>query len=320
MRKIVRDWKHSSGKWEFGLLQAACAALITVMSGCDSGEPALRPQDEPELSAEAVREVVLAVHPYASPVELVSQFAPLLAHVRRETGLALTFSVSEDYETHIARMGNEEVDIAFMGPAPYVSMSEQYGPKPLLCCFEEEGSRGFRGYVIVRNDNPAVSLNDLEGKSFASSSRKSTMSYVIPRYMFIQAGVPFPETRLRIVNSHNNVCLNVLAGDINAGAVKAETYLKYRDRNLKAIATTPEVVTHAFVAASNMDPEILDRIKSALLAIRGHDQVRKLLIPIKETLTGLVPVDDSDFDLLRAIMAAVRADEERSTEEGVQAR
>jgi ABC-type phosphate/phosphonate transport system substrate-binding protein len=142
------------------------------------------------------------------------------------------------------------------------------------------------------------------------------MSYVVPRYMFIQAGVPFPDAHLRIVGSHNNVCLNVLAGDVNAGGIREKAYLKYKDRDLKVIVVSPKMIEHPFVATDNLDAETCALVKEALLNIKGKDKIKRLLTPIKATLTGLVPVEDKDYNLLRVMMSAVREDEKRSAEEG----
>jgi len=301
------------------LLTVLALAGVLFLGGCNS-EPASQTEAKPIRSEKTteveIQRIVVAVHPYASPVEIGRQFAPLLGYLSDRMGIPFTLLISENYETHIARVGSNEVDIALMGPAPYVAMSERFGKKRLLCCFEVNGSPDFQGYVIVRKDNPATSLQDLQVKSFASSSRKSTMSYVVPRYMFIQAGVPFPDAHLRIVGSHNNVCLNVLAGDVNAGGIREKAYLKYKDRDLKVIAVSPKMIEHPFVATDNLDAETCALVKEALLNIKGKDKIKRLLTPIKATLTGMVPVEDKDYNLLRAMMYVVREDEKRSAEEG----
>lgn len=291
---------------------------VVFLGGCNS-ETASQKKDqriEPEKkTGSQVQEIVLAVHPYASPVELARQFAPLLEYLSERVGMPVTLHISKNYETHIDQVGDNNVDIALMGPASYVAMSERFGKKRLLSRFKVDGSSSFQGYIIVRKDNPATSLQDLQGKSFASSSRNSTMSYVVPRYMFIQAGVPFPEEQLRIVRSHSNVCLNVLAGDVNAGGVREKAYLKYKDRDLKVIAQSSWVTEHPFVATDRLGAEAYALIKEALLDIKGED-VKRLLGPIKSTLTGLAPVEDRDYDQLRTMVSVVRKDEKRSTAAG----
>ena len=304
------------------LLVVTLSAISMFFIGCDRDEPVSKESTRESTSGESATAarpaIVIAVHPYASPVELVSNFTPLLEYLRERTGRGFSLVISQSYETHIARVGANEVDIALMGPAAYVAMSEQFGKKRLLCCFEVNGSPDFHGYIITRKDSPATSLADLQGKSFASSSRKSTMSYVVPRYMFITAGVQFPDAQLRIVGSHNNVCLNVLAGDVYAGGIREKAYRKYKDRNLKAIAVSPKVTAHPFIATDRLDNETYAQIKQAMLNIKSKEEIEMFLKPIKSSLTGLTAIEDKDYDQLRNMMAVVREDERRSTERGRQ--
>lgn len=294
--------------------------ISMVFIGCDRSDPVSGAVTDKSASVKSGAisgpPIILAVHPYASPVDLVRNFTPLLEYLNEVTGRKFNMVISQSYETHIARVGANEVDIALMGPASYVSMSEQFGKKRLLCCFEINGSPDYNGYIIAKKDSPATSLADLQGKSFASSSRKSTMSYVLPRYMFIEAGIPFPDAQLRIVGSHNNVCLNVLAGDVYAGGVREKAYQKYKDRNLKIIAVSPKLTEHPFVATDRLDDETYTQIKQAMINITSEEEIEKLLKPIKSTITGLTAVEDVDYDRLRTIMAVVREDEKRLTKEG----
>ncbi len=293
--------------------------LPTLLISCRSKEPPAEEQAKEDASEKTAANdepaINLAVQPYASPIELVKNYTPLLEYLRQHTGRQFTLTICKSYETHIACVGDNEVDIGLMGPATYVTMTEQFGKKRLVCCFEVNGSPEFQGYVLVRKDSPATSIEDLQNKSFASASKLSTMSYIAPRYMFIKAGVPFPEKRLKIVGSHSNVSLNILAGDVYAGGVREKTYQKYKDRGLKVIAVSPKVTEHPFVATDKLDAKTYTLVKEALIAIKGKDEIKRLLAPIQPTLTGLVPVEDKDYDTLRTMMAAVREDEERFTQE-----
>ncbi len=316
--------RRLSLSWSLSLLVVTLSAVSISMFfiGCGRNEPVSEEETHESTSGEsettAEPAIIIAVHPYASPVELVRNFTPLLEYLREHTGKRFSLVISQSYETHIARVGANEVDIALIGPVSYVAISEQFGGKRLLCCFEVNGSPDFQGYIIARKDSPATSLADLQGKSFASSSRKSTMSYVVPRYMFIEAGVPFPDAQLRIVGSHNNVCLNILAGDVYAGGVREKAYQKYKDRNLKVIAISPKVTAHSFVATDRLDDETYAQIKQVMMNIKSKEEIEMLLKPIKSTMTGLTAVTDKDYDKVRTMMAVVSEDERRLTEEGKQ--
>ena len=231
--------------------------------------------------------------------------------MEKVTDRKIKFTVAKSYEDNITKLGKDITDIVYIGPAAYVYMSNIYSKKRILSCLIVNGKHTYNGYIFTRADNPAQKLADLAGKSFASSSKKSTMSYVVPRYMFIEAGVPFPENELQLMGNHNNIALSVLAGDVNAGAVKEKTYHKYESRGLKPIAITPDIFEHLFVAGNNLDDDTYKKMKQAMLAIKRPEDVQRLLTPIKKTLTGLWDAKDSDYDSMRVILRAVNADEAR---------
>ncbi len=257
-------------------------------------------------------EIIFAVHSYASPIELSRSFSPLIEYLSKSINRKIVLKSSVNYEKNIDLVGKDEVDIAFIGPAGYVTMVELYGKKKLICCLATDGTADYRGYIITHKDNPATCLKDLQGKSFASSSRKSTMSYVVPRFMFVQAGLSFPDEQLRIVGSHNNVALNVLARDINAGAIREKTYRKYKDRDLKIIAITPGVCEHPILATNKLDTETFKKIKDAIFSIKKVEDVQRILKPVKESISKLLSVKDSDYDPLRKMISAVKKDEKLS--------
>jgi phosphonate transport system substrate-binding protein len=262
--------------------------------------------------AEESRKLIFSVHPFVSVRELHNNFLPLLAYLEKEIDRKIKFTVAKSYEDNIAKLGKDLADIVYIGPAAYVAMSERYRKKRILACLTVKGRPNYKGYIFTKADNPAQKLADLAGKSFASSSKTSTMSYVVPRYMFIEAGIPFPDKKLQLRGNHNNIALAVLAGDVNAGAVKEKTYHKYEARGLKTIAITPEIPEHPFVVGNKMDDETYNKLKQAMLAIKTPEDVQRLLKPIKKTLTGLSDVQDSDYNILREILRSVKDDEVRT--------
>jgi len=69
--------------------------------------------------------------------------------------------VAKTYKSHIELVGKNKVDIAYMGPAPYVKLVKNYGHKPLLAKIQVLGKSTFRGAIIVAQNSPIKTLADL---------------------------------------------------------------------------------------------------------------------------------------------------------------
>ncbi len=259
-------------------------------------------------AAYAGEPLVFAVHPYLPATELVEKFNPLIEYLAHEVEHRIEIDVARDYGDHITKIGDNKVDIAYMGPAGYVQMVEKYGRKPLLGRLEVNGMPSFQGVIIVRADSPLTSLSGLAGKRFAFGDPRSTMSHLVPRFMLLQEGLTIEDLGgSAFLDNHNNVALGVLSGDYDAGAVKEEVFYKYKKRGLKTLAKTPSISEHLFVAGSRLPPHVVQMLRDALYALGDTEKGLYIMKSLKHSITAIVPVNDKDYDNLRVIMKAVGA-------------
>ena len=247
--------------------------------------------------------LVLAVHPYLPSAEIQQRFAPLAKYLEQKTGHPITVRVGRDYNEHVSAIGGNQVDIAFMGPAPYVLMVAMHGRKPMLARIEVNGKPVLGGTIIARTDGPLRSLSDLKGRRFAFGDRESTMSALVPQYMLQEAGVPLSALRgYDYLGSHKNVALGVLGGDYDAGAVKQEIFDELAPRGLRVLAQLPTVSEHVFVARSNLPPELVDKLRHALLSLATEPDGQQIMQSMHKGMTAMVPASDQDYQSLRAMM------------------
>lgn len=248
--------------------------------------------------------LTLWIHPYLPATELTRRFSPLAEYLSREVGLPVSIRVQKSYKSHIERTGNDEADIAYVGPVSYVKIVETYGEKPLLARMAVRGEPVFFGMIIVREDSPIRSLEDLSGGSFAFGDPNSTMSHLVPRYMLEKGGVPVGKlAKHEFLGSHHNVALAVLGGYFDAGGVKEEVYYEYRERGLRMLAKSPPIAEHVFMTRSTLSTAIQESLRKAMLDLHEDAGGAAILTSLKSDVTALVKVDDGDYDSLRKILA-----------------
>ncbi len=270
------------------LFRAACLllALVIIPGVCWAEEP-----------------LKLGVHPYLPATELVKRFKPLAEYLEKKLGRPVEVTISNDYEHHIYLVGRDRLDIAYMGPASYVMMVERHGRKPLLGRQEVKGVPTFRGVIIAREDSPIKKLRDLRGKRFAFGDPDSTMSHLVPRHMLIRAGVNANDLGgYEFLKGHHNVALGVLVGDFDAGAVKEEVFYEYEGRGLKAIAWTPKISEHVFVASGSLPSGTVKALRETLLGLKDEPGGKAVMDAIKADITAFVPARDGDYENLRIIL------------------
>ena len=259
------------------------------------------------MSTTTSADLVLGVHPFKPATQLTEAFTPLANYLTDKMGEPVSLRIAPDYEAHIDAAGRDELDIAYMGPVPYVKLVEKYGPRRLLARQAIGGNPVFHAKIFVRADSPVRTLADLRGKRFAFGELQSTMSHLVPRYMLWQAGVPVERLAgYKFVGDHVNVALSVLAGDYDAGAVKEDVYFGYESRGLRAIATSAPVSDHVFVAARRLSDAKVRKLREVMLHADRHPQGAAALQVWTSGVKALVPVKDSDYDSLRVVLKKMK--------------
>ncbi|MDA8098901.1 MAG: phosphate/phosphite/phosphonate ABC transporter substrate-binding protein [Nitrospiraceae bacterium] len=258
-------------------------------------------------SAQQQEPLKLCVHPYLAASELVKRFTPLGEYLSRKIGKSVAVEVGNTYETHIHRIGNGIVDIAFMGPASYVQLTERYGKRPILAAFQTKEGKFFHGRIMARKDSSITSLSQLKGKRFVFGDPNSTMSHVVPRYLLLKSGIRLKDlAEVKFLANHDNIAMGILAGTFDAGAVKEEVFLQYESRGLRSLATTPPIPDHLFVVRAGFPADTTRALQDAMLHLADTAEGRSILTGIRNDVTALVPAEDAEYDSLRTIMRELK--------------
>ena len=228
-------------------------------------------------------------------------FTPLLKYLERELGMDVRFATGRDYDDTIDKFIDGTFDLGYIGPSPYV-LATRKAPDALrvIAGIETNHKPTFQAAIVTRKESEINQLKDLRGKRFAFGSRRSTLSYYLPYYMLLKNGVIDQLAHYDILGRHDIVAKNVIMGRYDAGGIKmsvADTYARY----LKKIAVSQPVTDFAIVVHRSMNPELAEKIRKLLFAIRDP----KILHSIKKRMTGFGPRTDTDYNPLRTIMKTV---------------
>jgi phosphonate transport system substrate-binding protein len=250
-------------------------------------------------TARAKESLILWIHPYLPATELIKKFTPLADYLSEKCDKTIQINVSKSYKSHIERVGEERMDLAYLGPASFVKVLNTYGEKILLARLEVNGSPIFHGMIVTREGSHIKSLSNLKDKNFAFGDPNSTMSHLVPRFMLLEAGVSVADfKKVNFLGSHNNVALGVLGGYYDAGGLKEGVYYKYKERGLKLLAKSPPISEHIFVARKDIPQSTIDILRQAMFELKDT----AILNPIKPSVTGLVPAKDEDYNYLISVL------------------
>jgi phosphonate transport system substrate-binding protein len=258
--------------------------------------------------AEPSRPLHLVLTPSQKPTNLIEageEFAQVLAKL---VGLPFRVTVASDYAAVIEALRNRTADLAFVHPVGYV-LANREAKATIVARNLWHGKASFTSRIYVLKDSGLRQLEELRGKTIAFVDPASSSGYTYPMVMLIQRGLVRnrdPKTFFREVvfsGAHDASMRALLNGHVDAIAsfdLAREQYLKDPAERARIvyIAETPPIPEAGIAARDGLDPALVERIRGALLQIRGPEYAG-LLKRLYE-IDGFEPAADRDYDPVRA--------------------
>lgn len=256
------------------------------------------------LCSDNPKELNFGIYPYDNPSKIYQDFNPLLQYLIKRTGLKINLVIAPNYISNIRNIGEGKVDIAFMGPSPYIKANDTFGGVELLARFVMKDNKIDSMVIIAHKESKIKALNDLKGKSFAFGDHQSYGSHFYPRYLLNKAGVRLGDLKYYdYLSSHSRVVLAVSHRDFDAGGVREDIYEKYKNRPIKVIAGPFYIPPHVIVCRKGLSTNIKKELRDALLNLKEQD----ILKSIDPEFIGFAFVKDSDFSEARKIVNFVES-------------
>lgn len=285
-------------------------ALVFLISACqDSPPPSSGNQSQ---SVPPPKDALLfAVHPYDTPSRLESRFRPLCDYLAVQLGRPVALYLAPSYGDQIRRISQGQVDLAYMGPTPYLRAHDHYlkdaaaQDLPILAGETQDGVAGFHSVIVVPDSGPVQSLADLRGRTLALGDNRSFGGHFMARALLWQAGLTLADLKdYAYLGRHERVALAVVHGDYDAGGLREDVARIYLDRGLRIIAKSPLLPPLVVVARPGLAPAIAETVRAALTD-PGPDA--NLAFAALGPGVGFVPVDDSAFKPARRTVRAFEA-------------
>ena len=285
------------------LVSAAVVALLSVACG---GTPA--PAEAP-----VKQDLVMGFVP-SQTSSIVQTNADLLGqYLSQKTGYNITPRVLTSYAAVTEGMTSNNVDIGWVGPLDYV-IAHQINGAEAVTKSVRNGLPSYKAFIIVNVNSNINSIADLKGKKFAFGDPLSTSSNLYPRYLMKKNGLN-PDSDVKGVNISNQtqISVTVCQGTVDAGAIYDDAR-----KNKGADTSCPGILTKTKVLATSDpipgDPQMIrhnlnsgqkKKLRDAMIAM-GSDPTIQPALKALYTIDSLVPAQDSDYDVIRDIVAQAK--------------
>ena len=257
----------------------------------------------------------LVLTPSQKPTDLLAAGEEFGQVLGRLVGVPVRVTVASDYAAVVEALRNRTADLAFTHPGGYVLASRE-AKATIVAKNLWHGKSTFTSRIFVRKDSGLRTLEELRGKTMAFVDPTSSSGYIYPMALLIQRGLVKnrdPKSFFREVvfaGAHDAAMRALVNGHVDAIAsfdLAREQYLKdsvERER-IVFVAETPPIPEAGIAARDGLDPQTFERVRTALLSIRGPAYAG--LLKRLYDIDGFEPAEDREYDPVRAAFELVGA-------------
>lgn len=246
----------------------------------------------------AAETLTFAPLPMETPYTVASQWKPLLNYLELALGITIDIDYSQSNDEIIDKFKAGKLDLAYLGPLPYVTLRKSFPAAEPVVVFHEKDGHATYTCALVTLADPPVSLKGLHGRTVALTQPLSTCGYFATGGLLHDQGSSLEANRYRYLGQHDEVALAVIRGDFDAGGLKTTIARKYAHLGLVVKAESAPLPGLALIANSKrLSPQRIEAIRKTLLSASADnrkqwgDNVRH----------GASPAQDSDYDGLRKL-------------------
>lgn len=240
--------------------------------------------------AQAQDKLRFAPLPMQDKQVLYDNFYPMLSYLENKLHKKIEFVFLKDYQEILANFKEGKIDLAYLGPLPYVELKKEYAFAKPLVAFKE--SNGYATYTC----SLVTSLTTTQEETVALTQPLSTCGYLSVNALINKHLNQF---KFKYLGRHDLVALSILNGEFDMGGLKTAIYQKYYHLGLQEISRTKPLPTFALIANTKTLPSnILFILKNALVTV-SQEQYSTWGEPIRY---GVQEIEDSAYNPVREML------------------
>ncbi len=232
---------------------------------------------------------------------MVLQFRPMATFLEQRLGRPVVFDFSDSYAKILEKFLANTIDLAYLGPLPYVELrAKDDQAEPLVLFREESGQPMYTCAIVTLADQP-LSLTALTNRRFALTQPLSTCGYLAVNGLLQERGSNLEANRYRYLDKHDAVALAVIRGEFEAGGLKTSIAKRYNHLGLQVLAETPPFPGFALVGnRQTLAEPTLQAIRTALTGLDPAGADQAMLTQWGASIRyGAVAATDADYQALR---------------------
>jgi phosphonate transport system substrate-binding protein len=251
--------------------------------------------------------LLLGILPRRNPTLTTELFSPLVNYLSTSLGREIQLVTSRDFESFLQDVKDGRFDIVHYNQFHYVRSSAQYR---VIAHNEEFDRSTVAGALYVKHDSGISRVEQLRGKKVIfGGGEDAMMSYILPRYLLLQAGLQPGDYQEAFAKSPPNSLIALYYDEAQAsGAGDILIDLKVvkgsmDTSQLKHLAVTEQLLHLPWAVHRTMTDDEATRIQALLTGLEDSPEGQAILTQAQ--LTGIGVANDDSYAPHRRIIDQV---------------
>ena len=233
------------------------------------------------------------------PAVMHKRLTPLTKYLSKELNRPVSLKLSPNMGAAINEAAKASVDLAYLTPVAYLKARDK-GNVELIAKTVTNGKASFKLVIVVREDSPIKSVEDLIGKSFAFGDERA----LLQRAAVVGSGIKLGQfSHYKFLGHYDNIARAVMSKDFDAGILKDTMAYKWQGKGLRILYASPDLPPYNIVVSRKVDKGLRDKLRQAFLRLDHNDpEHMRVIKALDKKYDGFAPTSDDEYNVVREMI------------------
>lgn len=234
-----------------------------------------------------------------TPAVMHERLLPLTEYLSDVLKRPVVLKLSPNMPAAIHEVASGAVELAYLTPVAYIR-SHSKGNTQLVAKTITKKKSSFQLMIVVREDSPIKTVEDLIGKKFAFGDRAA----LLQRAAVVSSGIQLEQFgSFGFLGHYDNIVRAVMHGDYDAGILKDTMAFKWEGKGARILYRSPDLPPYNIAARGDIDKQLLAQLKNAFLKLNPDNPKHFSVIKaLDNKYDGFAPTSDSEYDVVRKLI------------------
>jgi len=234
------------------------------------------------------------------PAKMHHRLTPLTQYLSGKLKRPVTLKLSQNMPGAIDDVSSGAVELAYLTPVAYIK-SHKKGKTRLVAKTVTKGRGSFQLMIVVKENSPIKTLEDLKGSSFAFGDKAA----LLQRAVVVGSGVKLESLgSYEFLGHYDNIVRAVLHGEYDAGILKDTKAFKWKGKGIRILYSSDNLPPYNIAASNNVSDEQLAQLKEAFLSLDAKNEKHKKIIKaLDKKYDGFAATSNAEYDVVRRLVA-----------------